>query len=153
MRSGCVLGVATLCPFSPCCLCMCPCGPSSKAFSFLLLSGLSYFASCSQQSPLCCCAGTSPFPALQKQSHSRFIHLRDALLCYWFLLDSPLQLFSCPLSRAGSSLELCARAEPSSNHPVGTGRSPRVLGEITLLRVLLRRQTQLGSDELKTCAS
>lgn len=107
-------------PLPVACACV-PVVPPRRLFPCLLLSGLSHFVSCSQQSSLFCCAGICPFPAPR---HSQFIHLSYTLLCYCFLLDSQLQLLSCPLSRAGSSLELCAHAEPSLNHPLGTSRSP-----------------------------
>lgn len=151
VRSGCVLGV----PFPFLSLV-----PVHVSLWFLLES---FFLACSfldcpilhlaPSSPLC--AAVLTFALSQprmKQSHSQFIHLSYTLLCYWFLLVSQLQLLSCPLSGAGSSLELCVCAEPSLTHPGGTGRSPWGAGR-NHTAPCAASETDLGSDELGTRAS
>lgn len=122
----CVLAVCLGWPLSalssPCCLRMCPCGPSSKAFSLLAPFWVVPFCILfpTVLSPVL--GWHLPFPSSAcNRATLQFIH-KVTLCCvtgFSLTLSCSWSLVHCP--RAGSSLELRARAEPSLNHPMETG--------------------------------
>lgn len=132
--------------------CACPCGlPLQRLFPCLLLSGLPPFRVLLMAvfSLTLCWHLPFPGPACNWVT-SRFIHLSYTLLRYCFLLYSQLQLLFCPLSQTqlfpGALYTCRAFLEPShgDQHLQISSRC-----SMSLLRVLFRRQSQLGSDKLR----